>query len=141
MIDRVDVDGEGHAIVRDYKSGARRQGWAAANWAADRQLQVALYMLVVRELLGLDAVAGFYQPLRGDDLRARGVFAKGSAVGVRRGRRPTRVTAEELDAMLADAAERAVALAAALRAGELTPVPADLLARRLRVPGHLPQPD
>ena len=83
MIDRVDTDGHGHAVVRDYKSGARRQGWAAANWAAERQLQVALYMLVVRELVGLEPVGGFYQPLRGDDLRARGAFVKGTDVGAR----------------------------------------------------------
>lgn len=122
MIDRVDVDGRGHAVVRDYKSGARRQGWAAANWATDRQLQVALYMLVVRELVGLDSVAGFYQPLRGDDLRARGVFVKGVDAGTgvvgTDAREP-----EELEALLTDAADRAVVLAAALRAGALSPCP------------------
>ncbi|MFZ0091615.1 MAG: PD-(D/E)XK nuclease family protein [Solirubrobacteraceae bacterium] len=122
LIDRVDADGDGHAIVRDYKSGARRQGWSAARWAADRQLQVALYMLVVRELLGLDPVAGFYQPLRGDDLRARGVFVKGTPVrrGVvaTDGREPG-----EVETMLADAADRAVKLARSLRAGELVPCP------------------
>ena len=32
-------------------------------------------MLVVRELLGLEPVGGFYQPLRGSDLRARGMFS------------------------------------------------------------------
>ena len=38
-------------------------------------------MLAVRELLGLEPVAGFYQPLGGGDLRARGVFLEGAAVG------------------------------------------------------------
>ena len=38
-------------------------------------------MLVVRELLGLDPVAGFYQPLGGGDLRARGAFREGAGVG------------------------------------------------------------
>ena len=122
MIDRVDVDGRGHAVVRDYKSGARRQGWAAANWATDRQLQVALYMLVVRELVGLEPVAGFYQPLRGDDLRARGVFVKGIDAGARVVGTDAREP-EEMDALLTDAADRVVALAAALRAGVLTPCP------------------
>ena len=69
MVDRVDVDGAGHAVVRDYKSGARRPAWSAARWAEDRQLQVALYMLVVRELTSSQPVAGFYQPLRA--VRAR----------------------------------------------------------------------
>jgi ATP-dependent helicase/DNAse subunit B len=122
LVDRVDVDGAGHAVVRDYKSGARRPAWSAARWAEDRQLQVALYMLVVRELAGLDPVAGFYQPLRGDDLRARGVFVKGAEVGSAVVTTDARAP-EELDAMLADAAQRAVALAASLRAGELEPCP------------------
>jgi ATP-dependent helicase/DNAse subunit B len=122
LVDRVDVDDAGHAVVRDYKSGARRQAWSAARWSEDRQLQVALYMLVVRELTDAEPVAGFYQPLRGEDLRARGVFVKGTAIGpgvvATDGR-----AAEELDEMLADAAQRAVALAASLRAGELEPCP------------------
>jgi ATP-dependent helicase/DNAse subunit B len=122
MLDRVDVDGAGHAVVRDYKSGAKRQGWAAAGWAAERQLQVALYMLVVRELVGLEPVAGFYQPLRGDDLRGRGVFVKGTDVGAGVVGTDGR-DAAEVDALLADAAQRAVALAASLRAGSLIPCP------------------
>jgi ATP-dependent helicase/DNAse subunit B len=122
VLDRVDVDGAGHAVVRDYKSGARRPAWSAARWAEDRQLQVALYMLVVRELTGAEPVAGFYQPLRGDDLRARGVFVKGTNVGSGVVTTDARAS-EELDAMLADAAERAVSLAGALRAGELEPCP------------------
>jgi ATP-dependent helicase/DNAse subunit B len=122
VVDRVDVDGAGNAVVRDYKSGARRPAWSASRWAEDRQLQVALYMLVVRELAGAEPVAGFYQPLRGDDLRARGIFVKGTEVGSGVVATDARAP-EELDALLAGAAERAVALAASLRAGELEPCP------------------
>jgi ATP-dependent helicase/DNAse subunit B len=122
MVDRVDVDGAGHAVIRDYKSGARRQGWSAARWTEDRQLQVALYMLVVRDLLELQPVAGFYQPLRGEDLRARGVFAKGVDVGSAAVYTDAREQTE-IDELLADAAQRAVALAVSLRGGELTPCP------------------
>ncbi|MGI8715484.1 MAG: PD-(D/E)XK nuclease family protein, partial [Solirubrobacteraceae bacterium] len=122
VIDRVDVDGDGHALVRDYKSGARRADQPVARWNVDRRLQVALYMLVARELLGLDVVAGIYQPLRGDDLRARGVFVKGSELGAGVHDRDARAP-EEVDAELADAAARAIELAARLRSGELTPCP------------------
>jgi ATP-dependent helicase/DNAse subunit B len=122
MIDRVDIDPSGRAIVRDYKSGAQRQEWAAARWSSDRQLQVALYMLVVRELTEWEPAAGFYQPLRGGNLRGRGMFLSGIDVG------PGTVATDGRDqdgfgAELDDAAARAVALAAALRAGRLVPCP------------------
>jgi RecB family exonuclease len=121
VIDRVDTDGAGHAVVRDYKSGRQGADWPAARWSPDRRLQVALYMLVVRELAGLDPVAGFYQPLRGPDLRGRGVYVEGTAVGAAL---PTDAREPgERDALLADAAQRAVALAGSLRTGELTPCP------------------
>ncbi|HUO73533.1 MAG TPA: PD-(D/E)XK nuclease family protein [Solirubrobacteraceae bacterium] len=124
VIDRVDVDpsGSGHAIVRDYKSGSQRPEYPAARWQADRRLQVALYMVAVRRLLGLDPVAGLYQPLGGGDLRARGVYLEGAPVGVRLVDRDAR-DADALEEILRDAEERAVQLAARLRTGELTPSP------------------
>jgi len=121
-IDRIDVDRAGRALVRDYKSGAPRADWPAARWKPDRRVQVALYMLVVRELEQLDVIAGNYQPLRGDDLRARGVFSDevGDVAGFHAGDMRSR---EELDQELADAAARAVELAARLRAGDVEPCP------------------
>jgi ATP-dependent helicase/DNAse subunit B len=123
IVDRVDADAEGHAIVRDYKSGSARPEHQGARWETDRQLQVALYMIAVRELLGLEPVAGFYQPLGGGDLRARGVFLKDAAPGDRLvgndGRDP-----DELEELLDQARARALALAARLRAGSLEPCPA-----------------
>ncbi len=115
-IDRLDVDGQGHAIVRDYKSGASRPAFPAARWEADRQLQVALYLLVVRELTEFDPIGGFYQPLRGDDLRPRGVFLAGADVGPSAVRQDARES-DEFAALLDDTAARAVALATALRRG------------------------
>jgi ATP-dependent helicase/DNAse subunit B len=123
VIDRVDVDGAGHAIVRDYKSGAPAANWPVARWSLERRLQVALYMLVVRELSDLDPVAGIYQPLRGEDLRPRGVFLDGAALGPEMHFKDAR-SAQELDDELAGAAARATELAARLRAGEITPCPA-----------------
>jgi ATP-dependent helicase/DNAse subunit B len=122
VVDRVDVDGAGHAIVRDYKSGGKRAAYAGARWAQDQQLQVALYMLAVRELMGLQPVAGLYQPLGGDDLRSRGVFLEDAAVGASVVGTDAR-SADELEEVLDDARRRAVALAAQLRAGDLEPCP------------------
>jgi hypothetical protein len=50
---------------------------AGARWADQQQLQVALYLLAVRELLGLEPVAGLYQPLAGKRLDPRGLVRAG----------------------------------------------------------------
>jgi hypothetical protein len=78
-------------------------------------------MLAVRQLLGLDPVAGFYQPLGGSDLRPRGAYREGTEAGTVFDR--DQRSAQELDSLLDDAAERAVALARRLRAGDVTPCP------------------
>ena len=124
IVDRIDADPRdgGRVIVRDYKSGGKRDTWPAARWASDHQIQVALYMIAVQRLLGMRPVAGFYQPLSGEDLRPRGVYVEGAQVGssaVERDARP----ADELERLLAEIEDQAVTLAATLRRGELTPCP------------------
>jgi RecB family exonuclease len=134
-IDRVDVDPAGaRAIVRDYKSGSSRPDFQGARWRADRRLQVALYMLAVRELLGLEPVAGLYQPLPGADLRARGVFLEGAGTGTRLVANDAR-DEDQLREELENARTRAIALAARLRAGELTPSPETCARDGCRYPG------
>ncbi len=137
IVDRVDADDSGppaRAIVRDYKSGGARPEYQGARWGLDRQLQVALYMLVVRELLGLEPVGGFYQPLGGGDLRPRGAFLDGAGVGGSVVANDAR-DREELDELLEDARARAVALAVRLREGELEPCPTTCSRDGCRYPG------
>jgi ATP-dependent helicase/DNAse subunit B len=124
VMDRVDVDpsGTGQAIVRDYKSGNTRQEYQGARWRTDRRLQVALYMLAVRQLMNLDPVAGLYQPLGGNEIRARGLFLSGGAIGAALVGTDARERSE-LDAELEDAAARAVEVARTLRQGSLAPCP------------------
>jgi len=134
-IDRVDVDpAGGRAVVRDYKSGSARPDQQGGRWTRDRKLQVALYMLAVRDLLGLEPVAGLYQPLGGRDLRARGLFLEGAPVGGELVGNDGR-DAEGLAAELEDASSRAIALAARLRAGQLTPSPETCSRDGCRYPG------
>ena len=79
-IDRVDLAaGGGQAVVYDYKG---RNAPPAAKWTEQGNVQVALYMRAVEELLGLEAAGGFYQPLSGADLRARGVLDGESGVEI-----------------------------------------------------------
>lgn len=122
VIDRVDLDRAGRALVRDYKSGRRRPSWPVGRWQAEDQLQVALYMIAVRELLRREPAGGVYQPLSGEDLRARGVVrddvdAGGAVVDT------DRRSAEELAAELDAAVARACELAVRLRGGELAATP------------------
>lgn len=122
-IDRVDVDpAGGRAVVRDYKSGRVNPGWAVARWRQDDTLQVALYMLAVQELLGLELTAGLFQPLRDEDLRPRGLISS-TAPPADFAFDTDRRGPDELASELAAAAERAVAIAAQLRTGGLEPCP------------------
>ncbi len=136
VIDRVDVDpsGSGAAMVRDYKSGSTRPEYQSARWGIDRRLQVALYMMAVRDLLELAPVAGLYQPLGGRDLRARGAFLNGAPVGARVVSNDGR-DQDQLDALLGDAEALAVELAARLRSGELEPCPSTCSRDGCRYPG------
>jgi ATP-dependent helicase/DNAse subunit B len=123
IIDRVDAAPlPGTLVVRDYKSGAKNASWPAARWRSDNQLQVALYMIAAGRLLDARAVAGFYQPLSGDDLRPRGVYEAGFDPGPRAVSRDE-LAPEELDLLLAGLERDAVALAGRLGRGELTPCP------------------
>jgi ATP-dependent helicase/DNAse subunit B len=81
-IDRIDLrsppgpDGDERgleAVIIDYKTGtvATRKNFEAAGL-----LQLPLYMIAVREIWGLDPVAGFYVPVGKNDSRPRGYFEK-----------------------------------------------------------------
>jgi RecB family exonuclease len=78
-IDRVDVSPDGEAVIYDYKSS---RALPSARWIKDGNLQVALYMRAVEQLLGLRVAGGFYQPLSGEDLRARGVLDEDSGLAL-----------------------------------------------------------
>ncbi len=124
VIDRVDADprDQRRVIVRDYKSGSKKDSWPSARWVGDDQIQVALYMIAVQRLLRVRAVAGFYQPLAGEDLRARGAYEDGVPVGANTVFRDG-LNELELELLLREIEDQAVELAATLRRGELTPCP------------------
>ncbi len=114
-IDRVDVGPGGEAVVYDYKSAYAPE---PAKWIAERSFQVALYMRALRALPDEHVVGGFYQPLSGRDLRARGVLVEedGLALDCVRGDARERSELEELVDEVVSAARDAARQA---RAGEL----------------------
>jgi ATP-dependent helicase/nuclease subunit B len=71
-IDRIDVDPfSARGIVQDYKAGKRAH--SAAQIEQERRLQIPLYMLVLRDLVGIEPLGGLYRPLSGRR-RARGLL-------------------------------------------------------------------
>src|SRR5947208_7954904 len=71
-IDRIDVDPfSARGIVQDYKTGKRAH--SAAQIEQERRLQIPLYMLVLRDLVGIEPLGGLYRPLSGER-KARGLL-------------------------------------------------------------------
>ncbi|HUK44304.1 MAG TPA: PD-(D/E)XK nuclease family protein [Gaiellaceae bacterium] len=71
-IDRVDVDPlSARGIVQDYKSG--KGSFSARQIDQERRLQVPLYMLVLRDLAGIEPLGGVYRALSGSRA-ARGML-------------------------------------------------------------------
>jgi hypothetical protein len=140
-VDRVDIGPGGAAIVRDYKG---RSVVGGVKWADELQLQVALYLLAVRDLLGLEPVAGLYQPLAGRTLGARGLV-RDDVPGAYT--RTDVVGADAFAVALEDARELAAGTAAELHAGRLRPCPERCSSRGCRYPGicragePLPRPE
>ncbi|HXN37863.1 MAG TPA: PD-(D/E)XK nuclease family protein, partial [Solirubrobacteraceae bacterium] len=118
-IDRVDTSGMGQAVVYDYKG---RAAPGAARWISEGSLQVALYMRAVESLLGLQAVGGFYQPLAGPDLRARGVLDEHGGVELECVRGEAREH-EQVRELLDEAVALALTAAGQAARGELEPRP------------------
>jgi ATP-dependent helicase/DNAse subunit B len=71
-VDRIDRDPFGaRGIVVDYKSG--RSAHTAAEIERELHLQIPLYMLVLRDLVGIEPLGGVYRALAGEG-QARGVL-------------------------------------------------------------------
>jgi ATP-dependent helicase/DNAse subunit B len=73
-IDRIDLDPlAARGIVWDYKSG--KTAHSAVQIEKELKLQIPLYMLVLRDLVGVEPLGGLYQPLAGER-KARGLLRK-----------------------------------------------------------------
>jgi hypothetical protein len=114
-IDRVDRDPvSARGIIVDYKSGAAP---SATQIHDEARLQIPLYLLVLRDHLGLEPMGGVYMPLSGGR-RARGMLRSGEE------RVPGFATADYLDeagfeSEMEHARETAVVLAGRIRAGDI----------------------
>jgi len=133
-IDRIDRDGEGRALVLDYKLS--REVPARAKFVEEAKLQIQLYMIAVSELWGAEAVGGLYLPLRGtSSRRPRGAVLEAAAAELDAYRLygPDLASADEMRELIADARSRAGEIVSRMRAGAIDrdPGPADP-----DLPGH-----
>ncbi len=119
-IDRVDRDGDGRALVVDYKLASSVSPLDKLEEEAKLQLQ--LYMLAVEKLWQAPAVGGVYHPLRGSSQRRpRGVVLDEAAEALdSHGVYSTdTVDRERLSSVLEEARERAGGIVARMRSGDI----------------------
>jgi ATP-dependent helicase/DNAse subunit B len=121
-IDRVDLAPDGRrAVVRDYKTG--KSVARAGDFTDTGTLQIQLYMRVAERVLGLEPVAGLYQPLGavGDEKRRpRGLVAREDEDARTLGTvRSDCRDADEFAAALEEAEATAIEAARDMRAGRI----------------------
>lgn len=114
-IDRVDVDPmSARGIVVDYKSGAAA---GATEIARGEKLQLPLYMLVLRDQIGLEPMGGVYVPVgRGRDRRG---LLRGGDEAVPGFKDVDYVEPAAFDEVLATARETAITLVGRIREGDV----------------------
>jgi hypothetical protein len=116
-IDRVDVDPfSARGIVQDYKSG--KVAYSAREIDREFRLQIPLYLLVLRDLIGIEPIGGVYRALAGKRA-SRGMLRASAAADL-----PGFSANDYLDddtfwAQVETARERAGAYAQRIRAGDV----------------------
>lgn len=119
-IDRVDRAADGRAVVIDYKlSGSVT---AREKFEEQAKLQLPLYLLAAAEHWGATPVGGLYHPLRGTSVRRpRGVVEADAAADLDGYDLYDRdiVDGDALEELLEGSRERAAAIVARMRAGEI----------------------
>ena len=116
-VDRVDA-WDGRALVRDYKTGKSAEKYKVASWERENRFQAALYMLAVKERLGLEPAGGVYEPLGSRRREPRGLVAADAEVGSAYARND-RLAPPEFEAKLEEARTRIARTAAEMREGNL----------------------
>ena len=116
-IDRIDVDPfSARGIVQDYKSG--RTAHSAKQIDEELKLQIPLYMLVLRDLVGIEPLGGVYRALAGARV-TRGLLHKGAEDDLPGYQRNDYLEEEEFWALVDTARERARGYAERIRAGDV----------------------
>jgi ATP-dependent helicase/DNAse subunit B len=116
-IDRIDVDPFGaRGIVQDYKSG--KHAHSAREIESELRLQIPLYMLVLRDLVGLEPLGGLYRPLAGER-KARGLLRASEGETLQGYARNDYLAEEAFWAAVDRARDMARTLAGRIRSGDV----------------------
>jgi ATP-dependent helicase/DNAse subunit B len=116
-IDRVDVEVFGaRGIVQDYKAG--KSAHSAQAIEQEQRLQIPLYMLVLRDLVGVEPLGGLYRPLAGER-RPRGLLRAEAQEELPGFTRTDYVDDDEFWGRLEAARDLARGLAQRIRAGDV----------------------
>jgi ATP-dependent helicase/DNAse subunit B len=116
-IDRIDVDPfSARGIVQDYKSG--RSAHSAKQIDDELKLQIPLYMLVLRDLVGIEPLGGVYRALAGARV-TRGLLHAGSADDLPGFQKNDYLPDEEFWALVETSRERALGYARRIQTGDV----------------------
>jgi ATP-dependent helicase/DNAse subunit B len=116
-IDRIDVDPfSARGIVQDYKSG--RTAHSAKQIDEELKLQVPLYMLVLRDLVGIEPLGGVYRALGGARI-ARGLLREEAHDDLPSFQKVDYLDEEAFWGLVETARERAFGYAQRIRAGDV----------------------
>ena len=116
-IDRIDVDPySARGIVQDYKSG--RTAHSAKQIDEELRLQIPLYMLVLRDLVGIEPLGGVYRALAGARV-TRGLLHGGATDDLPGYQRNDYLEESEFWSVVENARERARGYAQRIRAGDV----------------------
>jgi hypothetical protein len=102
--------------VQDYKSG--RSAHSAAEITQEQRLQIPLYMLVLRDLIGIEPLGGLYRPLAGER-KPRGLLRASAKEELPGYTRTDYLEDDEFWARLETAREDARTLAQRIREGDV----------------------
>jgi ATP-dependent helicase/DNAse subunit B len=117
-IDRIDVDPfSARGIVQDYKSG--KTAFSAAKIDSELRLQIPLYMLVLRDLVGIEPLGGLYRALAGER-DARGLLRAEAKADLPGFVSTDYLEEDEFWRQVETGRERARALVERIRAGSVT---------------------
>jgi ATP-dependent helicase/DNAse subunit B len=116
-IDRIDVDPfSARGIVQDYKSG--RSAHSAKQIDEELKLQIPLYMLVLRDLVGIEPLGGVYRALAGARV-TRGLLHREAMDDLPGYQRNDYLDDAEFWALVDTARDRALQYARRIRAGDV----------------------